>query len=368
MSDNITTYAVGAFLRCRLWYSTTYHHKYALLRSSATPRTASNCVSRQRFYLANAQLRKSCNMQKGNVLIIAMIIGAGMLVAAVEVSMFVASTIRQARAIDHTLVAQYAAESATENALHQVRKEFPATGRTTLRSDMQDTALAVSGASRYFYTEDGRDARWSFLNSGGTLDTNKFNAAVQKITKSRLREQESLDIHLWKQDASGFSSTLNDFATMTVQWKKTQCQDPDPNMKPWIEATALAFSLTGNTIQWNDTLLAPVITKQFKSPGSATSMSIPFTMAAFIPEGQSLDSKGLTLRIKPFFCSLRGVEIFFQKSDGTILAIPNYYFIRPTGTFGNISKDLQALMPSYPSATGIFDYLLFSDEAIEKVE
>lgn len=323
-----------------------------------------------RFKRPFHHVNMSDNRHKGNVLIIAMIIGAGMLVAAVEVSMFVASTIRQARAIDHTLVAQYAAESATENALHQVRKE----GRTTLRSDMQDTALAASGVSRYFYTEDGRDARWSFLNSGGTLDTNKFDTIVRKVTISRLREQESLDIHLWAQDPSGFSAnlngvnTLNDFATMTVQWKKSQCQDPDPSMKPWIEATALAFSLTGNTIQWNDTLLAPVITKQFKSPNPATSMSIPFTMAAFLPEGQSLDSKGLTLRIKPFFCSLRGVEIFFQKSDGTILAIPNYYFIRPTGTFGSISKDLQVIMPSYPSATGIFDYLLFSDEAIGKFE
>lgn len=303
---------------------------------------------------------------KGNILIIAMIIGAGMLVAAVEVSMFVASTIRQARAIDHTLVAQFAAESATENALHQVRKEFPVTGRTTLRSDMQDTALAASGASRYFYTEDARDARWSFLNSGGILDTNKFDTTVRKVTVSRLREQESLDIHLWAQNASGFSSNLNDFATMTVQWKKTQCQDPGG--APWIEATALAFSLSGSTIQWNDTDQKAVITKQFKSPDPTTSMSIPFAMAAFLPEGQSLDSKGLTLRIKPFFCSLRGVEIFFQKSDGTILAIPNYYFIRPTGTFGSISKDLQVIMPSYPSATGIFDYLLFSDEAITKVE
>lgn len=309
----------------------------------------------------------SDNRHKGNVLIIAMIIAAGMLVAAVEVSMFVASTIRQARAIDHTLVAQYAAESAAENALHQVRKE----GRATLRDDTKQ--------SPSLYYVDARDASWSFLPIGassGDSDTNKFNATVQKITKSRLYEQESLDIHLWAQSPSGFSAnlngvnTLNDFATMTVQWKKTQCQDPGG--APWIEATALAFSLSGSTsgstIQWNDTDQKAVITKQFKSPSSATSMSIPFTMTAFLPDGLSSDNKGLTLRIKPFFCSLRGVEIFFQKSDGSILAIPNYYFIRPTGTFGSISKDLQVIMPSYPSATGIFDYLLFSDEAIEKVE
>ncbi|MBI4253240.1 hypothetical protein HY623_03650 [Candidatus Uhrbacteria bacterium] len=303
----------------------------------------------------------SDNREKGNVLVIAMIISAGMLVAAVEVSMFVASTIRQARAIDHTLVAGYAAESGVESALYQIRKTE---GFTELRPDSYTSSPTI-------YSIDGRDASWSFLKKNPD-DQEKFSPTVKKITKSRLREQESLDIHLWTQGSSGISSRLSDFNTMTVQWKRSQCQDT--SVSPWIEATALAFgisgSTSGSTIQWIEGVpgQGPTVAKQFKSSDSSTPRSITFAMPTFLPEGQSLDNKGMTLRIKPFFCSLRGAEIFFQKSDGTILAIPNYYFIRPTGTFGSISKDLQAIMPSYPGATGIFDYLLFSDEAIEKIE
>lgn len=271
-----------------------------------------------------------------------------MLVAAVEVSMFVVSTIRQARAIDHTLVAFYAAESGSESALHQIRKE----GRITLRDD--------SKQSPPFYRADGRDARWSF----GASDDDKFSPTVKKITGTLLGEQQSLDIHLWTHGANEFSAENSQFKTMVVRWQKEECAE---GRTPWIETTGLTFDVTGRRMSWRDMPLK----KDFQQPAQDTPKSVTVDLASFLDQGVQLTQGiAMTLRVKPFFCALRGFEISFPKKDtpAELMPIPNYYLIRPTATFGGVSKELQVIMPKNPSATGIFDYTLFSEEKIEKIE
>lgn len=286
--------------------------------------------------------------QKGNVLILAIILGSGMLVAAVEVSMFVVSTIRQARALDRTLVAFYAAESGVENALHQVRKE----GRSTLRADSLSSPEAI-------YTINGRDGRWTF----GAPDEDKFSPNVQKITKTLLGEQQSLDVHLWKRQGSGFEAQDNQFRTMVVRWQSQSCT---PGKTPWIETTGLTLAVSGGTIGWNDVPLK----KDFQKPADDSPNRVTVDLSTFLRSGEQLSGKAMTLRVKPFFCALRGLEISFPKKDAPseLVPIPNYYLIRPTATFGGVSKELQVIMPSLSSGTGIFDYTLFSDEKVEKVE
>ncbi|MEK7122616.1 MAG: hypothetical protein AAB855_02045 [Patescibacteria group bacterium] len=292
--------------------------------------------------------------QKGNVLILAIILGSGMLVAAVEVSMFVVSTMRQARTLDRTLVAFYAAESGVENALHQVRKE----GRTTLRNDSLNSPETI-------YAIDGRDARWTFDGADvvGSPDADKFSSSVQKITKTLLGEHQSLDIHLWKRDGSGLEAQNNQFKTMIVRWQSQSCA---PGNTPWIETTGLTFAVSGGTVGWNDVPLK----KDFQKPPDDTPNAVTVDLSAFLQSGERLSGKAMTLRVKPFFCALRGLEVSFPKKDTPteLVSIPNYYLIRPTATFGGVRKELQVIMPSHQSATGVFDYTLFSDEKIEKVE
>lgn len=285
----------------------------------------------------------------GTVLIIAMILGAGMLVVALEVSMFVASTIRQARSIDHTLVAQYAAESGVESALEQIRKE----GRTTLRDDTR--------TSPALYKADGRDAQWSFMN-GTVIDSEKFSPTVQKIKKTTLGEQQSIDIHLWSEGEDGFSGIPSGMSTLNVTWRKEECASEDD--VPWIETTGTVFSAPGQTFQWDD---SRGMTKDFRSPSEGR-REVAVPLSSLVPEG--LSGRGMTLRIKPFFCTLRDVEFFFPKEGEPekLVPIPNYYLIQPSGTFGAVQKSIQVIMPKYEGTTGIFDYLLFSENKIDKSE
>ena len=278
----------------------------------------------------------------------AIILTSGMLVAAVEVSMIVASTIRQARTLDRTLVAFYAAESGSENALHQIRKE----GLTTLRPDSLTSQEGL-------YHVDGRDGRWSF----GAPDSDTFSSTVRTIPKAYLPEQQSIDIHLWQETTSGFQAQDAALRTMVVRWRSADCGSGDI---PWIETTALALNVAGGSIVWQGSAPSSPITKKFQHPTDALPNQITVDLESLLPLG----SNGLSLRIKPFFCSLRNVEVFFPENgnDAAPLPIPQYYLIRPRGTFGGVEKSLSVIMPARPGTTGIFDYVLFSDKEINKSE
>ncbi|MDP2631079.1 MAG: hypothetical protein Q8P56_06790 [Candidatus Uhrbacteria bacterium] len=291
--------------------------------------------------------------QKGSALLISVIIASALLIVGVEVSMFVVSTIRQARSIDQTLVASYAAESGVESALHQIRKE----GRTTLRADTQ--------TSPALYSVDGCNGScptWTFKKGNG-IDPEKFNTSVDTITKSFLGEQEAIDIHLYTTDDAGFTVVTDRMANMVVSWKSHVCaSDSDV---PSIETTAESWPLTSHIVEWNKSSTL----KDFqKAAPDALTVTVP--LSQLIPSDQTLSTTGITLRVKPFFCSLREISITFPDKDNAALlvGIPNYVRIAPLGTFGSSQKTLTVLAPQKSGVTGIFDFALFSEEMVDKKE
>jgi Tfp pilus assembly protein PilX len=288
--------------------------------------------------------------ERGSALLMSIIIGSSLLIVGVEVSMFVVSTIRQARSIDRATVASYAAESGVESALHQIRKE----GRTTLRSDTE--------ISSPLYTVDARDASWTF-KKGDTIDDEKFSTTVTTLTKKFLGEQEAIDIHLYTADESGLTVATDRMENMRISWKVDTCASSDEN--PWIETTAVSWPLMGRLVQWSTT----AIRKDFQQAQSgAQSVIVP--LAALVSSDQSLDAVGMTLRVKPFFCSLREVSFSFPDRDNpsALVPIPNYVRIAPLGTFGDIQKSSEVVATQKQGTTGIFDFVIFSEEAVDKKE
>lgn len=306
------------------------------------------------------QLRMSSHArQKGSALLISVIVASALLIVGVEVSMFVVSTIRQARSIDQTLVAAYAAESGVENALHQMRKE----GRSTLRADSVDTPDNYYKDDIPPYRADNRNARWTF-KKGDAIDPEKFTTSVDTLTKSFLGEQEAIDVHLYTaDDTAGFTVATGRMATMVVSWKSHACaSDTDV---PTIETTAESWPLPLSVVEWSKSSTLKDFQKA--APGALT-VAVP--LAQLIPADQTLSTTGITLRIKPFFCSLREVSITFPDKDNAALLvpIPNYVRIAPLGTFGSSQKALTVLAPQKSGVTGIFDFTLFSEEVVDKKE
>lgn len=292
--------------------------------------------------------------EKGSILVMAIILSSGILVASIEVALFVVSAIQQAKNIDQTVVAQYAAESGVEDALEQVRKE----GLTTLRSDSQDSPA--------LYKVDGRDASWTF-KSGGSVDATKFSSSIDILTKSSIAEQQAVDVHLYGADSSALGQAA---ITMQVSWKSSQCEPSGQNAAddvPWIETTGLIWSVASTNITWNNAL----VKKDFQTPQTNTQYVNVDLQKLF--SSPNLGAQGITLRIKPFYCSLKNVSIaFYKTSDQTqlntanLMAIPNYYLIKPTGSFGGVKKDVRVLVSPKSGASGIFDFVLFSDDIVNK--
>lgn len=313
------------------------------------------------------QWKSFSKAQRGSALLISVIITSSLLIVGVEVSMFVVSTIRQARSIDQTLVASYAAESGIESALHQIRRE----GRTTLRTDTIDTP------DNYYKDDttklaDNKNARWTFTKKNPAdptkmiLDGEKFNMTVTTLTKSFLGEQEAVDIHLYTTDDTGFTTVTGQMRDMIVSWKRHTCAQSD--QLPWIETTAVTWPLNGKTVQWQSSATS-AIRKNFQQAVDET-QSIIVPLKALIPPDQSLGTTGMTLRVKPFFCTLRNVSISFLSDDTpqTLVPIPNYVHIAPIGIYGSSQKTLSVLTPQKGGMSGIFDFALFSDELIDKKE
>ncbi len=278
------------------------------------------------------------------------IMGSGMLIVGLEVSIFVVSTLRQARTIDQAVVAQYASESGVESALYQIRKE----ARTTLRDD--------SLVSSSTYTSDNRDGAWTFKADGAnTVSSERFDTSVDRFTKARIGEQESVDIHIYISSADGFLPAASSIKKMVTFWKSEECDTPGDDV-PWIETTASTWDISGVNANWN----SATVKKDFQTPTSTPHSVTIENFDQFI--GGDPGGKGVTLRIKPFYCSLRSVEILFFDGTGNPVRIPNYYLIRPKGTFGVAQKDVRVILPSTPASSGIFDFTIFSEEKVDKKE
>jgi len=292
-------------------------------------------------------------IRRGSALLISIIVTSSLLIVGVEVSMFVVSTIRQARSIDQTLQATYAAESGVESALHQIRKEGPF---VSLRSDIQ--------TSSSLYTATASDPSWTFKKDT-TIDPFAFSATIDKLTKSYIGEQEGVDIHLYATTDAGFSIVTSSMATMVVEWKDAQCAAPGDI--PVIEVTAVSWPISGTIVQWNPLIVS--IQKNFSSPATGIK-TVTVPLSSLIPAGDRLGEKGLTLRVKPFYCSLRGVTISFPDSTDAskLVPTPNYYRIAPVGIYGGIRKQITVLVTQKAGTAGIFDFVLFSDEKMNKQE
>ncbi|MBI4599342.1 hypothetical protein HY732_00290 [Candidatus Uhrbacteria bacterium] len=300
---------------------------------------------------------RNIQKERGSALLISIIVASSLLIVGVEVSMFVVSSIRQARSIDQTLVASYAAESGVESALHQIRKE----GRTVLRTDTQDTA------DNYYkddttHVADNRNARWTF-KKGDIVDAEKFTTTVDILTKSFLAEQEAIDINLYTTNDDGFVIATDRMKDMAFSWKSHTCATAGD--MPWIETTAVSWPLVNRIVQWD----AAITRKNFQQAAQGA-QSVVVPLSQLIPPGQTVGASGMTLRIKPFFCSLREVMISFPDKDDPAVrvSIPNYARIAPLGTFGSSGKTITVFSPLKGGTSGIFDFALFGEETIEKKE
>ena len=296
-------------------------------------------MARSKFKVQSSKFK-----ERGSVFVMTLIITSGMLVIGIEISMLLISSIKNARAIDAGLAARYAAESALENGLYQLRKEE----RETLRLD-QGTVGKAS---------------WSFqsVNPVGTI---RFSPTIPLLYKPVLSKDSVVQFSLYTPNGNG-TAAIPGLEKIELTWESIddQCANAEPKQVPGIEISVIKWD--EGPIDWSDQKAQ--IYKSFLQKDSFLNSKLAELTFNDLEPG--LSAKPMAVRVKAYFCDLKGLKIRFPKQGDptTSVQIPNYFLLLPVGVFGTIQQDLQAILPKKDTISDIFDFTFFSEQKVVKTQ
>ncbi|MDO8571921.1 MAG: hypothetical protein Q7R79_04550, partial [bacterium] len=289
------------------------------------------------------QRKKIAKDERGSVLVMGIIIASGIVIVGIEFSVFVVNSIRQARNLDSTVTAFYAAESGIESLMHQVRYEglFQTCDRPTRKR-------GTIGSASWTVLKDGaQDSGNEGEICGDTtpLSTgvdSRFNNTLSSLEKPLIVQDDSVEFSLYLQNGQEFQAVPN-MSKLRVSWMlEEKCQAGE---RPWLETSVVKWD--GGPLQWESTQ----IKKDFqKASDDVNNKSIVVDLAAL--DGNDPVLHPMIVRVKLFYCDVKGVQIQLlsqnldQHGNQIPIPIPNYFTIQPLGSFRGVQyKDLSVTIP-----------------------
>lgn len=244
--------------------------------------------------------------QSGNILLLALLIMSGIVGAGVTLATIVISQIRQGSNIESSLVAYYAAESGVEKNLYDIRKT------DTPWKNMEDLSGELGKAS------------W----------TSKIESREKQIFRD-LKQNDTLQVDLFDPDQISGGAGVG---VLRVDWEDG------------CEHSSIEMSITAWTpgAGWADNTV-----KFLYSSGSETNNSFDTDMA-------------YRVRIKALYCDINNLAVRAYDTDNKIVPIPARVIINSVGSFSGVKQAIQATMPRISPMSGLYDYVLFSEESIVK--
>lgn len=303
--------------------------------------------------------------QRGSVLVMSIIIASSIVIIGVEFALFVVNSIRQARNLDSTITAFYAAESGVESLMHQVRNGGLISDMEANNHPYCDLPTRRSGEVQ------DTDSKWTVLTDGdsdsdantlcglsGPLDKERFNTKLSSLDKSLILHDDSVEFLLYENDFK----RVTDLSKLNIEWMAAE-QCSTPGEQPWIE-TRVVFWNEGS-LKWDENI---AIKKEFQTPETGKK-NVSVDLAALDGSSDGKVSHPMLVRLKLFYCDLRGVKIqlFNSATVPGPIPIPNYFTIHPIGTYRGVNyRDISVTLPKKGAHSSIFDYTLFSEEKVEK--
>lgn len=283
---------------------------------------------------------------RASVLVMTLIIGSGIMIVSAEFALFVVSSIRQARSIDQSVIASYAAESGIESGLYQVRKEGE--GTPTLRKTKSTDQEFPDGMS------------WTLEN---TASATRFKNSITRLEKSLLQKNETVEFGLYRVDGNEIKGVDN-LKSLRLAWIASPCPYADQcegSPHPQFEASIVVWN--GGAVDWS----SAQVVKEFLDPGDESSVVLP--IGDLVAQGEGDKSKPMLVRIKALFRDIQGSVVTIHSDLGANsnpLEIPNYFLFQPEGSFHSISQSAyRAIVPGKEAASGIYDFVLFSEEKVK---
>ncbi len=299
---------------------------------------------------------KSINSQSGIVILIALLIIAGVLASATILGGLIIQDIQQARLLDDSIQAYYYAESGAERALHQTRKRDALQPQDCELVDPSSTCHETLGVCTDSDVACITMTPNTFPQVGPNNSDWVVDIANESLTTFSLGAGESFQIDLFSpydiaaQETSGIESivlqSLNNSA-FSIYGQLT-------NLTVLVDPTTLCMGTPTSTVSQGYISGANYSATITGLP----SMNISSDCAYVVRFSKSL---GATEDI--YTLSLYNEE---DPNIGEQVAIPSRLLVESEGTYRNATQRVKVRTPIRPPLSGLYDFVLFSEEEIVK--
>jgi hypothetical protein len=275
------------------------------------------------------------NKQEGTVLLMALMVMSGLVLAGFTLGSIVINELRQSRQLDQAIVAYYAAESGAEKLIFSWRD----THNDTLFSN-------------------------PVCNEANTIGWTCSMSTAQPITQLNfsLKQMEVEQIPLYLPNSLNTPSKAE---SMKIYWQDANITNTD---EPWLEITLLGWDASDSSVNWEDQFDGKEIVKRVFTCSNAAP-DVPDCDVVIINDFNSTDS--YIVRIRPLFDSVNNVKTIFYTQpdapDGDELVLSP--FIKRadfTGTFAGIKQGIRVQFPVVSPLASMFDFVLFTEESLLK--
>jgi hypothetical protein len=260
--------------------------------------------------------------QQGNVLLLSLFILSAILFSATTIAALVIRDVRTARIFDDGHAALYAAESGIEQALYAIRRQ-------------NADPLTQNGGST--------------LSNGATL-VRQVQTGETLFTEAVLREGDFVDLDLFVPDSLG---TPPGIEALSFSWDDTcgNCSTLELSYVQWPVGANISWPPGGAYVGtfW-----------KFRQPRSAGVPWVKFDTISGM--------NNYRLRIRAIAGDIVNLHVRAFADDAATIPIdmPSRVTITSTGTAGTATQSLRASMQRAAPLTGVFQYVLFSEDPLVK--
>ncbi len=237
----------------------------------------------------------------------------------IGVGMVVMQGLEQSRNIDKSVAAYYMANSGIELQLFGVRKD-------------NRTLTEMASASNIY-------------PNGNSWESTTGYEAIGVKTISYLPEEELTFVDLF--DADDISSASN-VAKVNISWQPGDDCGPT---SPEFEVAYATWEFSAGGIIW---------------PSDSNYTIWPFNPVSPMSISPLDPAQSYRLRLRPFNCSVKDVQITMYDAYNNLLDYPGDIVLGSEGTYEGSTQKLSVSMPRQDILSGIFSYIVFSQEQLCK--
>jgi hypothetical protein len=184
-------------------------------------------------------------------------------------------------------------------------------------------------------------------------------ASSEDYLASHLKMNEKITIDIFNPDALAGGGGVK---SIKINWRDN-CQAQGLSVSPgsgWLKISYVSLTISGGFDTDNTSVARTNPYEDIFSCGLSGNACTEKTVSVFNPDNY------YRVVITPLYCDVDYLKVTAYTAAGTVKDISNLVSLKSTGTYADSKIALSASVPWILPSSGIFDFVLFSEEIIEK--